>query len=100
MTGVQTCALPIYMDGDTKKIVPRTYGNVMDDSILTIWASQDYCAFRGEVLEYDYPYCSNCSVVPCSDVTGQGYDFIQDCYGLNIPCGHCIWCMGGVRCLL
>ncbi len=89
-----------HMDGDTKKIVPRTYGNVMDDSILTIWASQDYCAFRGEVLEYDYPYCSNCSVVPCSDVTGQGYDFIQDCYGLNIPCGHCIWCMGGVRCLL
>lgn len=89
-----------FMDGGVKKILPRAFGNVREISILDIWNSDDYRAFRGDVLDYDYPYCSNCSVVPCSDVTGQGRDFEQDCLGLPIPCGHCIWCMGGVRCLL
>lgn len=89
-----------YMDGGMKHIQPRTMGNVLESSILEIWESEEYRAFRGEVLDYDYPYCSNCSVVPCSDVTGDGRPFERDCYGLSIPCGHCIWCMGGVRCLL
>ena len=89
-----------FMDGGMKNIEPRTFGNVLETDISDIWTCEDYRAFRGEVLEYDYPYCSNCSVVPCSDVTGQGRSFEQDCYGLSIPCGHCIWCMGGVRCLL
>lgn len=89
-----------FMDGGTKKITPRTFGNICESSILDIWNGEEYTAFRREVLEYDYPYCSNCSVVPCSDVTGSSSPFEQDCYGLTIPCGHCIWCMGGVRCLL
>lgn len=89
-----------FMDGGVKKITPRTFGNALETSILEIWNSEPYRAFRGEVLEYAYPYCSNCSVVPCSDVTGQGHAFEQDCFGLTIPCGHCLWCMGGVRCLL
>jgi len=89
-----------YMDGGMKKITPKTYGNVLETNILDIWNSEAYDAFRKEVLEYAYPYCSNCSVVPCSDVTGHMGVFEQDCFGLNIPCGHCIWCMGGVRCLV
>ncbi|MBC17174.1 MAG: radical SAM protein [Desulfovibrio sp.] len=89
-----------YMDGGKKRITPKTFGNIMESSIVDIWNSAAYRTFRQEVLEYDYPYCSNCSVVPCSDVTGSGNPFQQDCYGLTIPCGHCLWCMGGVRCLL
>ncbi len=89
-----------FMDGHTKNVQPKTFGNVTTNSILDIWNSEPYREFRKEVLEYDYPYCSNCSVMPCSDVTGQGRPFEQDCVGLDIPCGHCIWCMGGVRCLL
>jgi putative metalloenzyme radical SAM/SPASM domain maturase len=89
-----------FMDGITKKVEPRTFGNVTEASIIDIWNSEAYTAFRTDVLEYAYPYCSNCSVMPCSDVTGQGRPFEQDCIGTNVPCGHCIWCMGGVRCLL
>ncbi len=89
-----------YMDGHMKKVEPKTFGNTTQTPILDIWNNEPYRAFRGEVLQYDYPYCSNCSVMPCSDVTGQGRPFEQDCVGLDIPCGHCIWCMGGVRCLL
>ncbi|QGY40498.1 radical SAM/SPASM family putative metalloenzyme maturase [Pseudodesulfovibrio cashew] len=89
-----------FMDKGLKKVSPVTFGNVTEDSILDIWNSEDYVAFRTEALRYDFPYCSNCSVVPCSDVTGAMGVFQQDCYGLNIPCGHCHWCMGGLRCLL
>lgn len=89
-----------YMDGHMKNVEPKTFGNATETSILNIWNNKPYVDFRHEVMEYDYPYCSNCSVMPCSDVTGQGRPFEQDCVGLDIPCGHCIWCMGGVRCLL
>jgi putative metalloenzyme radical SAM/SPASM domain maturase len=88
------------MDGSQKKITPRTFGNVRQTPILDIWNGPDYRAFRAQVLEYAYPHCSNCPVVPCSDVTGQGREFERDCFGLDIPCGHCIWCTGSVRCLL
>lgn len=89
-----------FMDGTMKNVEPRTFGNVLETDILDIWNSEEYTAFRTDVLDYAYPYCSNCSVMPCSDVTGQGRPFEQDCIGTNVPCGHCIWCMGGVRCLL
>jgi len=89
-----------FMDGHVKNVEPVTLGNVCDTSILDIWNSEAYREFRAEVLEYDYPYCSNCSVVPCSDVTGQGRSFEHDCHGIHVPCGHCVWCMGGVRCMV
>lgn len=89
-----------YMDGDIKKVTPRTFGNVLDSSILEIWNSEEYQDFRTQVLKYEYPYCTNCSVVPCVDVTGHNDPFEMDCYGTTVPCGHCLWCMGGVRCLL
>lgn len=89
-----------FMDGDSKKITPRTFGNILNSSILSIWNSDAYRNFREQVLKYEYPYCTNCSVVPCVDVTGHNDPFEMDCYGTTVPCGHCLWCMGGVRCLL
>ena len=88
------------MEGHAKKVLPRTFGNVLETPLADIWQDPDYCAFREEVLAYDYPYCTNCPVMPCSDVTGQGRPFERDCKGIDVPCGHCAWCMGGVRCLL
>lgn len=89
-----------YMDGGVKKVHPLTFGNLGQTDILDIWNSEAYSEFRAQVLEYDYPYCSNCSVVPCSDVTGDAGEFERDCYGATIPCGHCNWCMGSAYCLL
>jgi len=89
-----------HMDGGRKKVLPKTFGNVAETPILDIWNSEEYRTFRSLVLEYDYPYCSNCSVVPCSDVTGHMGEFQHDCYGATIPCGHCNWCMGASYCLL
>jgi len=88
------------MDGELKHITPRSFGNVLDRDVLSIWNDPAYAEFRKAVLEYDYPYCGNCNVAPCSDVRGYAEGFIKDCYGIEVPCGHCEWCMGGVRCLV
>ncbi|SIN74819.1 radical SAM/SPASM family putative metalloenzyme maturase [Halodesulfovibrio marinisediminis] len=89
-----------FMDGDSKKVTPQSFGNINDSSIIEIWNSEEYQNFRTQVLKYEYPYCTNCSVVPCVDVTGHNDPFEMDCYGTTVPCGHCLWGMGGVRCLL
>lgn len=59
-----------------------------------------YADFRRQVLEYEDPCCSNCPFVPCDDIKGAPFPFDCDCLGATIPCGRCLWCMGGLQCLL
>jgi len=88
------------LDGGKKIIEPWKFGNIKEQEIGEIWRSEDYTEFRDEALKYEYPYCSNCPFVPCDDITGTVYEFEYDCLGVTIPCGHCLWCMGGLQCLL
>ncbi len=88
-----------HMDGQQKFIQPWQFGNLGDTGLGAIWRSEPYVAFRKQVLDYTYPYCSNCNFVPCDDISGAGYPFEMDCLGQTIPCGHCLWCMGGLQCL-
>ena len=90
-----------YMDGQAKRVLPVSFGNIhsSDQDGLAIWNSPEYANFREQVLAYDYPYCSNCSYVPCDDVSGETLPFEYDCLGQTVPCGHCMWCMGGLACL-
>lgn len=89
-----------YLDGSEKQIKPKVFGNLAEDKFEEIWRSANYSDFRAEVLEYAYPYCSSCPMVPCDDITGKSYDFENDCLGAKVPCGHCPWAMGGLQCLL
>jgi len=89
-----------HMDGKLKHVRPLYFGNIGRASLESIWSGKPYADFRREVLGYEYPYCSNCAFVPCDDILGSPYPFEQDCYGHSVPCGHCLWCMGGLRCLL
>ncbi|BCS87837.1 radical SAM/SPASM family putative metalloenzyme maturase [Pseudodesulfovibrio sediminis] len=88
------------LDGGKKIIKPWKFGNIREQDLGEIWRSEPYAGFREEALKYEYPYCSNCPFVPCDDITGTVYDFEYDCLGVTIPCGHCLWCMGGLQCLL
>jgi putative metalloenzyme radical SAM/SPASM domain maturase len=88
------------MDGHKKYIRPWRFGRLQDAPLDAIWRSDAFVAFRKEVLEYTFPYCSNCSFVPCDDIVGESYPFEIDCAGHSAPCGHCLWCMGGLQCLL
>jgi len=83
--------------GRKKFVNAKSFGNVRERGILEIWNSPAFRTFREEVLRYDFPYCSNCNVVPCQYLTAE--DFEQDCYGNTVPCGDCFWCMGMFNCL-
>lgn len=89
-----------YMDGSEKLVKSKAFGNLAEKDFGEIWRSAAYTEFRSEVLDYEYPYCSNCPMVPCDDIIGRAYNFEFDCFGIEVPCGHCPWAMGGLQCLL
>lgn len=78
-------------------VKPRVFGNLEDQPLLEIWNSTDFQSFRENVMRYDYPYCSSCSLAPCDYV--QTEEFEQDCHINREPCGSCLWCMGLFQCL-
>ncbi len=88
------------MDGGDKHLRPCSFGNLTQADFAGIWGSTAYTKFRNEVLEDDYPHCSNCPFVPCEDISCRTYAFEHDCLGAAVPCGHCPWNMGALQCLL
>jgi putative metalloenzyme radical SAM/SPASM domain maturase len=80
-----------------QQVQPKVFGNLAQSGILEIWADAPFRSFRENVLAYDYPNCSSCSLAPCDYV--QTNDFQQDCHVKEVPCGACLWCMGVFQCL-
>ncbi|TIH17156.1 radical SAM protein [Marinifilum sp. JC120] len=89
-----------YLDGSEKLLRQKKFGNIAEAGLGEIWKGAAYTGFRAEVLEYEYPYCSNCPMVPCDDIIGRDNEFELDCLGVEVPCGHCPWAMGGLQCLM
>jgi putative metalloenzyme radical SAM/SPASM domain maturase len=77
----------------------KSFGNVLEQDLLEIWRSTPYQKFRQAVQQYDYPFCHSCTLGPCPDITGETEPFINDCFGVEVPCGHCLWGFDAVRCL-
>lgn len=86
-----------HMFGRKKLVNPKVFGTVAERGILDIWNDPAFRSFREDVLLYDFPYCSNCNVVPCQFLLAE--EFEQDCYANTVPCGDCFWCMGMFNCL-
>jgi MoaA/NifB/PqqE/SkfB family radical SAM enzyme len=86
-----------HLFGRQKSVNAKSFGNIRENGILDVWNNQTFRVFREEVLAYDFPYCSNCNVVPCQYLVAK--EFEQDCYGNTVPCGDCFWCMGMFNCL-
>ncbi len=86
-----------HVAGWQKRIAPKVFGNVLREDPLAIWQNCDYAAFRNQVLAYDYPLCSNCSLAPCDYVEIEPFE--QDCYTNTIPCCDCQWCLGVFHCM-
>jgi putative metalloenzyme radical SAM/SPASM domain maturase len=80
-----------------QQVQPKVFGNLAERGILDIWNDPAFSAFRANVLAYDYPNCSACSLAPCDYV--QTEEFQQDCHIKEVPCGACLWCMGVFQCL-
>ncbi|NMC74409.1 MAG: radical SAM/SPASM domain-containing protein [Geobacteraceae bacterium] len=86
-----------HFSGRKKYVNRKVFGTIGDKGILDIWNDSRYRAFREEVLRHEYPFCSNCNLVPCEYIYCE--EFEQDCYANTVPCGDCFWCMGLFQCL-
>lgn len=87
------------MDGEPKRVRAKSFGNIAEKPLETIWRDMHYRQFRQMALAYEYPYCSSCNGGPCSDVTAFGSPFEEDCIGTKTPCCHCPWPVGQLACL-
>lgn len=86
-----------HFSGRKKYVSPRVFGTLKEKGIREIWNDPAFRSFRKEVLKHEYPFCSNCNLVPCEYIYAE--DFEQDCFANNVPCGDCFWCMGLFHCL-
>ena len=86
-----------YASGWQQMVQPKILGNLNQQPVLDIWNAEEFTAFRKNVLNYDYPYCSSCTLAPCNYI--QTEEFEQDCHINQEPCGSCLWCMGLYQCL-
>ncbi len=71
--------------------------NLGEKDIGQIWNDPAFRTFREQVIDYDFPDCSGCTLAPCDYV--QSEQFEQDCHIKDVPCGACLWCMGVFQCL-
>ncbi len=85
--------------GDDIQVRQYSFGNIHQRSLENIWQSPEYSRFRREAGEYDYSSCWSCTQGPCADLINDNIHSANDCYGSGVPCGHCQWNLGGIRCL-
>jgi MoaA/NifB/PqqE/SkfB family radical SAM enzyme len=88
-----------FMHGELLQIRPRSFGRLDQASLTTIWQKEEYRHFRHEAGEYRHAPCWNCSQGPCPTLINDDLGYANDCYGSSVPCGHCRWSLGAVRCL-
>jgi putative metalloenzyme radical SAM/SPASM domain maturase len=86
-----------FAHGWKQPVQPKVFGKLEERGVLEIWNDREFRTFRENVIKYDYPYCSSCSLAPCDYV--QTEEFEQDCHIRNVQCGSCMWCMGVFQCM-
>jgi len=87
------------MFGEDVEVPERSFGNIRETPLGSIWHHPEYRQFRDEAGRYDYAPCWTCSMGPCAALVKDKGLFANDCYGSQVPCGHCQWSLGGIRCL-
>lgn len=80
-------------------IAARSFGTLHHNTLTEIWKSEQYKNFRKEAGDYDYAPCWNCGQGPCANLVNAHEQYANDCFGSGVPCGHCQWNLGGIRCL-
>jgi putative metalloenzyme radical SAM/SPASM domain maturase len=86
-----------HFSGRKKYVNPQVFGDLAEKGMSAVWNGQPFRSFREEVLRHEYPFCSNCNLLPCEYIYTE--EFEQDCYTNTVPCGDCFWCMGLFQCL-
>lgn len=89
----------LHMNGQPKHFHAKSFGNIMERELDSICADEELAEFRAYADANEFPYCHSCNPGPCPDITGEAGPFINDCFGIPVPCGHCLWCFDAIRCL-
>jgi len=84
---------------DNIQVCKRVFGNICDHPLEDIWLSNQYKHFRMEAEQYEYSSCWSCPQGPCASLVNDDSGYANDCFGSQVPCGHCQWNLGGIRCL-
>ncbi len=87
------------MFGEDVEVAECSFGNIQESPLGSIWNHTEYRQFRDEAGRYDYAQCWTCSMGPCAPLVKDKGLYGHDCYGSDVPCGHCQWSLGGIRCL-
>jgi tungsten cofactor oxidoreducase radical SAM maturase len=82
------------IDGRRKQVSRYTLGNVDQQSLLEIWTSEEYCRFRNEVRDFNFPSCPDCDLRDTCDLREQN----EGCWGWNPSCADCLWAQDIIRC--
>ena len=77
----------------------RVFGNLRDQPLEDIWLAESYKSFRAEAGQYEYSSCWSCPQGPCASLVNDESEYANDCFGSQVPCGHCQWNLGGIRCM-
>jgi len=85
-----------YHYGRRKAVQRKTFGNVAEHDLSTIWNSPDYREFRSKVERFDFPHCGDCVFSGCSMINDD--EFRNDCFLNEEPCGDCLWSRGILQC--
>ena len=86
-----------YIAGLAKHVKPLSFGNLAAEDVVALWNGAEARAFRKGVVQYDFPFCYDCSLALCDYV--QDEEFTHDCHVGTVPCGACLWCTGLFHCL-
>ena len=85
--------------GEEVQVQECTFGTIKKQPLEKIWQNLAYSRFRQEAGRYDYAPCWSCSMGPCATLVNDNILTAHDCYGSQVPCGHCQWNLGGIHCL-
>lgn len=81
------------------QVAERSFGRIGEAPLAAIWQGADFTAFRAEAGRNDYAPCFSCASAPCGDLVNANILDMHDCYGSRVPCGHCPWGIGWLKCL-
>jgi MoaA/NifB/PqqE/SkfB family radical SAM enzyme len=82
-----------YVRGWKKFFRRCEYGNLKEQSLMSVWRQPEYMAFRERVRKFEFSPCVDCG--GCEDSEKNE----KDCQGNPFPvCGDCLWARGVLRC--
>jgi MoaA/NifB/PqqE/SkfB family radical SAM enzyme len=82
-----------FLNDRPRKVRRCIYGDLQEQSLLSIWEAPDYVAFRKRVQEFDFAPCTWCGGCEMSEKNEE------DCFGNTFPtCGGCLWAQGVIQC--